>query len=128
MSRDPSDKNPAPEDRQTEKYGEQALRHLAAEGVRKWNEKLRQAARQVPYSPTIGYAITARFYWLDVWCPGCRQVKQVDLRKLDRHEQTRVETLIPMLSCRACQPSPPFVQLLGLSEREWQGERRTTQT
>jgi len=54
-----------------------------------------------------------------VWCPGCKQAKQVDLRTLNRHREARIETLIPMLSCRTCKPSPPFAPLLGLSKREW---------
>jgi hypothetical protein len=48
----------------------------------------RPRAAQADWSPMIGVALAARFYWLDAYCPGCRQVKQVDLRKLDRHPQT----------------------------------------
>ena len=56
----------------------------------------------------VGIAIAARFYFLDAYCPGCRQLKQIDLRKLDRHERTTLYGLIPFLSCQNCRPSPPF--------------------
>jgi hypothetical protein len=49
----------------------------------------------------------------------CRQLKQVDLRKLDRHERTTLHGLIPLLSCRNCQPHPPFARLVRLSQQEW---------
>jgi hypothetical protein len=58
----------------------------------------RSASRNNPdWSPMVGVAVAARFYFLDVFCPGCRQLKQVDLRKLDRHERT-LHGLIPLLS------------------------------
>jgi hypothetical protein len=34
---------------------------------------------------------------------------------IDRHRGTPIERLIPVLSCRRCQPHPPSVMLLGLS-------------
>jgi hypothetical protein len=74
--------------------------------------------------PMIGVAIAARFYFLDVLCPGCRQVKQVDLRTLNRHERTTLHGLIPKLSCRSCQPNPPFARLLPLSQHEWVSKNR----
>jgi hypothetical protein len=36
---------------------------------------------------------------------GCRQVKQVDFRTLDRHPESKLEALIPSLSCRDCSHS-----------------------
>src|SRR4051812_14493685 len=79
--------------------------------LNRWNGFMRSVGR-AGYSPQIGVAIAARFYFLDVYCPGCRQVKQVDLRTLDRPPATQLEALIPALSCRDCRPSPPFAQLL----------------
>ena len=67
----------------------------------------------------VGIAIAARFYFLDAYCPGCRQLKQIDLRKLDRHERTTLYGLIPFLSCQNCRPSPPFARLVRLSQYEW---------
>jgi hypothetical protein len=71
-----------------------------------------------------GRAIAAKFNFLNVYCPGCRQIKQVDLRKLDRHERTTLHGLIPMLSCRSCQPQPPFARLVRLSQHEWQSKSK----
>lgn len=76
--------------------------------------------RKPDWSPTVGIATAARFYFLDAYCPGCRQVKQVDLRKLDRH----AFGLIPSLSCRSCRPSPPFARILRLTEHEWESGNR----
>lgn len=112
MSSRPSDDDAA----RVEKYHEQAHRALAESAVAKWNAEL-QSWRWLRYSPTIGVALAARFYFLDVWCPGCQRAKQVDLRKVDRDRKMRIEGLIPSLSCRACRPSPPFARLLGLSAR-----------
>src|SRR6187200_1938107 len=82
----------------------------------------RSAARHKPgWSPMVGVAVAAQFYCLDVFCPGCRQIKQVDLRKLDRHERTTLDGLIPLLRCQSCRPHPPFVRL---SQYEWQSENR----
>ena len=77
----------------------------------------------------IGVAVAARFYFLDVCCPGCRQIKQVDLRTLDRHERTTLHGLIPLLSCRSCQPHPPFARLARLfSQRQWESEHKPAYT
>jgi hypothetical protein len=46
-------------------------------------------------------------------------MKQIDLRKLDRHSQTTLYGLIPALSCRGCQPAPPFAQIVKLSQHQW---------
>src|SRR5215208_432363 len=116
----PSDKNINDEIREAEKHHATALRALAVEAVTKWNKLMeRSAARHRPgWSPMIGVAIAARFYFLDVFCPGCRQVKQVDLRTLDRHRQTTLHGLIPKLSCKNCKRNPPFAKLLRLSQHE----------
>jgi hypothetical protein len=118
----PSDNDIDREIREAETYAETAHRALAVHAVTRWNKLMeRGASRHKPgWSPMVGVAVAARFYFLDVFCPGCRQIKQVDLRTLDRHERTTLHGLIPVLSCRSCQPSPPFAQLLRLSEREWQ--------
>jgi hypothetical protein len=47
-----------------------------------------------------------------------------DLRKLDRHERTTLHGLIPLLSCRNCQPQPPFAKLVKLSQYEWQSANK----
>ena len=53
---------------------EDAERLIAA-----WNE--RQAKRMpMLFSPTIGAAITAGYWFLRVHCPACRTIKAIDLR------------------------------------------------
>ena len=75
-----------------------------------WNE--RQAKRMpLLYSPTIGAAITARYWFLGVRCPACRTTQALDLRTLDRHRDAAVTSLIPALSCRSCRPNAPFAEI-----------------
>jgi len=107
------------EQREPEKYHEAAHRALAVEAITRWNA-LMQRSPKPRYSPQLGVAITAGFYFLDVWCPGCRQLKQVDLRTLDRHPQTTLFGLIPSLSCRSCQPHPPFARIRSVSAARWE--------
>src|SRR5260370_41276537 len=78
---------------------EDAERLIAA-----WNE--RQAKRTpMLFSPTIGAAITAGYWFLWVRCPACRTTNAIDLRGLDRHRDAASTSLIPSLSCRP--PLPP---------------------
>jgi hypothetical protein len=49
-----------------------------------WNE--RQAKRMpMLFSPTIGAAVAAGYWFLWVRCPACRTTNAIDLRTLDRH-------------------------------------------
>jgi hypothetical protein len=79
-----------------------------------WNER---QARRMPmlFSPTIGAAIAARYWFLWVRCPACRTINAIDLRVLDRHRDATVTSLIPALSCRSCRPNAPFAELVQLS-------------
>ena len=119
MGMRPSDKER--EIREGEMYHETANRGLAVEAVTRWNSAMeRGLARHRPdWSPMIGVALVARYHFLDVFCPGCRQVKQVDLRTLQRHERATLHALIPSLSCRNCRPNPPFAKLVRLSQQRW---------
>src|SRR5947209_3063273 len=66
---------------------EDAERLIAA-----WNE--RQAKRMpILFSPTIGAAITAGYWFLWVRCPACRTTNAIDLRTLDRHRDAAVTSL-----------------------------------
>jgi hypothetical protein len=97
--------------RATEKQILEDADHLIGE----WNE--RQAKRMpMLFSPTIGAAITAGYWFLRARCPACRTTGDVDLRKLDRHRGAAVTALIPALSCRSCRPNAPFAELLSLSK------------
>ena len=75
-----------------------------------WNER---RAKRVPmlYSPTIGAAIAARYWFLWLRCRACRTINSIDLRTLDRHRDAAVTSLIPALSCRSCRPNAPLVRL-----------------
>jgi hypothetical protein len=48
-------------------------------------------------------------------CPGCGQRGSVDLRRINRHPDASLESLIPILSCQRCSPNPPFARLTGVS-------------
>jgi hypothetical protein len=77
-----------------------------------WNAR-HAANRDLWFYPTIGAAIAAACPWLRFYSPACRQIGEVDLRKLDRHRGATID-LIPALSCRRS-PHPPFARLLGLA-------------
>jgi hypothetical protein len=88
-----------------------------------WNE--RQAKRMpMIFSPTIGAAVTARYWFLWVRCPACRTTNAIDLRTLDRHRDAAVTSLIPSLSCRSCRPNAPFAELVRLSRTSIADEMR----
>jgi hypothetical protein len=79
--------------------------------VETWNA--RQAAHMpMLFSPTIGAAITAGYWFLRARCPACRTTGDVDLRALDWHRGAAVTALTPALSCRSCRPNAPFAELL----------------
>jgi hypothetical protein len=97
---------------------EDAERLIAA-----WNE--RQAKRMPTlFSPTIGAAITARYWFLWVRCPACRTANAIDLRRLDRHRDAAVTSLIPALSCRSCRPHAPFAELVRIADDMREEHRR----
>jgi hypothetical protein len=97
---------------------EDAERLIAA-----WNE--RQAKRMpMIFSPTIGAAIAAGYWFLWVRCPACRTINAIDLRAVDRHPDAAVTSLIPALSCRSCRPNAPFAELVRLSRKSIADEMR----
>ncbi len=97
--------------RATEKQILEDAEHL----VTVWNE--RQAKRSpMLFSPTIGAAITAGYWFLRARCPACRTTGDVDLRALDWHRGAAVTALTPALSCRSCRPNAPFAELVCLSK------------
>ncbi len=116
--RDAAKKEPASRRATDAQVLEDAERLIAA-----WNERL---AERMPmlFSPTIGAAITARYWYLWVRCPACRMTNAVDLRTLDRHRDAAVTSLIPALSCRSCRPNAPFAELVRLSRMSIADEMR----
>lgn len=88
-----------------------------------WNE--RQVKRMpMLFSPTIGAAIAAGFWFLWVRCPACWTINAIDLRTLDRHHNAAITGLIPALSCRSCRPNAPFAELIRLSRKSIADEMR----
>jgi hypothetical protein len=74
--------------RATERQVLEDAEHLVAV----WNE--RQAKRMpMLFSPTIGAAIAAGYWFLRARCPACRTTGDVDLRALDRHRSAAVTAL-----------------------------------
>ena len=88
-----------------------------------WNER-QEKRMPMLFSPTIGAAIAARYWFLWVRCPACRTINAVDLRTLDRHPDAAVTSLIPALSCRSCRPNAPFAELVRLSKTSIADEMR----
>jgi hypothetical protein len=88
-----------------------------------WNERQAQRMPMI-LSPTIGAAIKARYWFLWARCPACRVTGDVDLRRLDRHPDAAVTSLIPSLSCRSCRPHAPFAKLVRLSRMSIADELR----
>jgi len=97
---------------------EDAERLIAA-----WNERQAIGAPMI-FSPTIGAAIKAGYWFLWVNCPACRTINAIDLRTLDRHPNAAVTSLIPALSCRSCRPNAPFAELVRLSRTSIADEMR----
>jgi beta-phosphoglucomutase-like phosphatase (HAD superfamily) len=97
---------------------EDAERLIAA-----WNERQAMRAPMI-FSPTIGAAIAAGYWFLWVRCPACRTINAIDLRTLDRHADAAVTSLIPSLSCRSCRPNAPFAELVRLSPASIADEMR----
>src|SRR5215469_5186390 len=53
-----------------------------------WNERQALHAPMI-FSPTIGAAIRAGYWFLWVLCPACRMINAIDLRRLDRLYRVR---------------------------------------
>ena len=68
------------------------------------------------FSPTIGAAITAGYWFLPARCRACRTKGDDDLRALDWHRGAAVTALTPALSCSSCRPNAPFTELIGLTK------------
>jgi hypothetical protein len=77
--------------------------------VERWN-----AERSVLWSPTIRCAITAGTPWLDVYCPGCRTSRAIDIRTVDRHPLASIGSLVLGLRCSWCPGNAPMPVLTGL--------------
>jgi hypothetical protein len=77
--------------------------------VERWN-----AEHSPLWSPTIRCAIVAGTAWLDVYCPGCRTSRAIDIRTLDRHPLASVGSLVIGLRCSFCPDNAPMPALTAL--------------
>src|SRR5882762_5646188 len=91
--------------REDERAGQQA----AFAVVERWN-----AERSPLWSPTIRCAITAGTPWLDIYCPGCRTSRAIDIRTFDRHPLASVGSLVIGLQCSWCPGLAPMPVLTAL--------------
>jgi len=73
----------------------------------------RAKGREPWFQLRIGTAIAAGHPWLSFICPACQQIGEIGLRRLDRHPNATIGSLV--LSLSFCQPNPPHVKLLGLT-------------
>jgi hypothetical protein len=101
---------------------EDAERLIAA-----WNER---RAERMPmlFSPTIGAAITAGYWFLWVRCPACRTTNAIDLRTLARHRDAAVTSLIPHCPAAHARPNAPFAELVRLPQTSIPDEMRIEHT
>jgi hypothetical protein len=88
---------------------ERAAQEAAFRVVERWN-----AERSPLWSPTLRCAITAGTPWLDIYCPGCRTSRAIDIRTLDRHPLASVGSLVLGLRCSWCPGNVPIPVLTGL--------------
>ncbi len=104
---------------------ERGRRQRPAHVVERWNHAP-AAGRGALWSLTIRCALTAGTPWLDVYCPGCRTSRAVDIRALDRHPLASVGSLVLGLRCLLCpvwhrycglHVAPPAVSLSAAKER-----------
>jgi hypothetical protein len=88
---------------------DRAAREAALGVVERWN-----AERSLLWSPTFRCAVTAGTPWLDVYCPGCKTTRAIDIRTLDRHPLASVGSLVLGSRCSWCPGSAPMPVLTGL--------------
>jgi hypothetical protein len=100
-------------ERDKRQAAEEAARKDALRVVERWNNAL-AAGRGELWSPTIRAAVLAGMPWLDVYCPGCRTSRAIDVRRLDRHPLASVGSLVLGLRCSWCRGSASMPVLKGL--------------
>jgi hypothetical protein len=72
------------------------------------------AGHHVWWSPTIRAALVAGMPFADVFCPGCRTSRSIDLRTIDRHPLASVGSLVLGLRCSWCRGNAPMPKIAGL--------------
>ena len=59
-------------------------------------------------------ALVAGTPFADVFCPGCRTSRSIDLRAIDRHPLASVGSLVLGLRCSWCRGNAPMPKIAGL--------------
>jgi len=110
-----------------ERAADQVAHDEAVRVVERWNAAL-AAGRGALWSPTIRCAVLAGMPWLDVYCPGCRTIRAIKIRTVDRHQLAAVGSLVIGLRCSMCPDSAPMPVPKGLrafppaaKRSEWTG-------
>src|SRR5260221_5127073 len=111
----PYRKNPSVADLRRERAADEAAklrdriaRHAALRVIERWNAERRTSRSSPLWSPTIRCAVVAGTPWLDVYCPGCRTLRAIDIRTLDRHPLASVGSLVLGLRCSWCPGNAPM--------------------
>ncbi|RAI42929.1 hypothetical protein [Rhodoplanes roseus] len=91
-----------------------AERERARTIIARWNAALAAGPDLPLWSPSLRGALVAGTPWLEVLCPACATIGTVDLRRIDRHPEAAVASLVLGLSCSRCGPAAPMPRLLGL--------------
>ena len=92
---------------------DEAARADAVRIIEDWNRRIIEG-RPMWSSPSLRAAMVAGYPWLDVWCPGCRTSRAIDIRAIDRHPEASVASLVFGLTCTWCRRNAPMPLLLGL--------------
>ena len=66
-----------------------------------WNAEL-AAAKRPQFSPTLEAAFRARRPWLRLFCAGCQQQYEIDLRRIVRPQDSRSWHCVARWCARAC--------------------------
>jgi hypothetical protein len=85
---------------------------IRARVTERWNTAI-AAGHDVWWSPTRA-ALVAGVPYADVFCPGCRTSRSIDLRTIDRHPFASVGSLALGLRCSWCQGNAPMPKIAGL--------------
>lgn len=94
-----------------------AERRRCIVSIEAWKEQMLRWHDPNP-SPSLGAAVTAGFYWLDVYCGGCRQVATIVLGpKMQYHPQTALTAIAVRWKCSNCRGDGPFPSIKGISSK-----------
>jgi hypothetical protein len=95
--------------------------------VERWNAQL-AAGRRPQFSPTLEAAFRARRPWLRLFCPGCQQQYEIDMRKIVRPQDFPIMGLRAAMVCESmCRGEGPAPQLLGLDRLPFDYSKRTAE-